>query len=79
MNNRWVWQVLIAIDQFINAIFGGYADETLSSRAHRQQNKKWYWFVLRRFIDLIFFFEKDHCRNAWESENERAHLPHSFR
>lgn len=30
-------QLLIAIDQVLNALLGGMADETLSARAHRQR------------------------------------------
>ena len=33
-------QVAIAFDQLINTLLGGYADETLSARAHRMRVKK---------------------------------------
>lgn len=36
-------QVLIAIDHLANTVFNGYADETLSSRAHRRQHKNRFW------------------------------------
>ena len=37
-------QIAIAFDQLINAVLGGYADETLSARAHRMRVKKQrYW------------------------------------
>ena len=32
---KWFYHVIIAIDQLFNAITGGAADETLSSRAYR--------------------------------------------
>ena len=72
-------QILIAIDQLFNALFGGWADETLSSRAWRQQHKKKHWSVLRMVIDALFFWEKDHCRKAYESELDRTQLPPAFR
>ena len=72
------FQVLVAVDQLINTFFGGMADETLSSRAHRlkiERNRKW----MSAIINVIFFFQKDHCKTAYESEVEREHLPTSFR
>ena len=32
---RWCYHNVIAIDQLFNALIGGAADETLSSRAYR--------------------------------------------
>lgn len=70
-------QVLIAIDQFVNTLIGGYADETLSSRAHRRRLRgkggvAW-------LIDHIFFWQEEHCKTAYESELERTQLPVEFR
>jgi hypothetical protein len=37
-------QNAIAFDQFLNALIGGYADETLNARAHRMRQKRQpYW------------------------------------
>lgn len=30
------FQVLVALEQFVNTLIGGWADETLSGRAHRR-------------------------------------------
>ena len=71
-------QVLIAIDQLLNAIFRGYADETLSSRAWRHYvkgDRRWPC----RLIDALLWFDKDHCRTSYESEVERRQLPPSMR
>lgn len=73
-------QVLIALDQFINALLGGWADETLSSAAYRMKVKGqpvWDWTA--RFIDWIFYKEEDHCRESYESEIHRRQLPPEFR
>lgn len=72
-------QILIAIDQLFNALFGGWADETLSSRAWRQHGRKTGWFILRIVIDSLFFREGDHCRTAYESEQDRIQIPPEFR
>ena len=72
------FQVLVAIDQLVNTLLCGYADETLSCRAHRlsiERNRKW----AEKIIDAIFFFQKDHCLRAYESEKERGHLPPCMR
>ena len=50
---KWIFQILIGIDQLTNAIAGGYADETLSSRAHRMRQKgQTYWRWTADFIDM---------------------------
>lgn len=72
------FQIAVAFDQLINTFFGGWADETLSSRAWRHKldgSRSWPAWI----IDHVFFWQKDHCRTAWESELNRAHLPPAMR
>ena len=72
------FQVLIAIDQLFNTLLGGYADETLSSRAYRlelERGRPW----ARKFVDTLLWFDKDHCKESYESEIERRQLPPSMR
>lgn len=72
------FQVMVAVDQLINTFLGGWADETLSARAWRHKldgSRSWPAWV----IDHLFFWQKDHCRTAWQSELDRAHLPPSLR
>lgn len=74
-----VGQVAIAIDQLINALLGGYADETLSARAHRMRVKKQpYWGWTANMIDRGFFWQKAHCEAAYKAEQQRKHLPAEF-
>ncbi len=77
----WLLQLLIAIDQLINALIGGWADETLSSRAWRMARESNGWITVRNWIDLIFriFGERDHCLNSYMSEKLRAHVPPELR
>lgn len=63
-------QVLIAVDQLVNALLGGYADETLSSRAYRERRE-----TLVKIIDGIFFWEEKHCFSAYMSERKRLQAP----
>ena len=65
---------LIAFDQLVNALLWGWPDETLSSRC-------WRWELMgkhtwpRKVVDMLFFFDKDHCRTSFESERGGRHLP----
>lgn len=71
-------QILIAADQLMNTILGGWADETLSSRC-------WRWSVSgrrdwpRKIVDALLFFDKDHCRESFESERLRLQCPPELR
>lgn len=70
--------VFIGIDQLINAILGGWPDETLSSASYRMDRdgiRSW----PRKLIDGLFFWEKDHCKNSYESERLRRQLPPELR
>ena len=70
--------ILIALDQLLNAIFHGWPDETLSSRA-------WRWDVVgkrswpRKLIDAVFFWAPEHCRESYEHERDGRHLPPEMR
>lgn len=70
--------VLIALDQLINALAGGWPDETISSRA-------WRWELAgvrswpRCVIDRLFFWEREHCRESYESERTGRQLPPELR
>lgn len=74
-------QGLIAFDQWINAaFFNGWADETLSARAWRnsmQFNVK--WRRIQRYIDQLFFWQKNHCHFSYVSEQKRLQLPPAYR
>jgi len=72
-------QVLIAIDQLFNAMFGGWADETLSARCWRKRNDGQGWEAAYRLIDLLFFWQHQHCRQSYESEQKRRQLPAEYR
>jgi len=72
-------QVLVALDQLVNAMLGGYADETLSARAYRRQQDSRGWAVARRVIDAMFFWESAHCEDAFVAEVVRRHMPEKYR
>ena len=81
----WGLQVGIAVDQLLNAILNGYADETLSCRSYRMWVKKKPIGKLMPIIDFIFKWQTirsdaiGHCHNAYLNEKERLGLPPEMR
>ncbi|SUA63205.1 Uncharacterised protein [Oligella urethralis] len=73
------YQIPIAIDQLFNTLLAGHADETLSARAWRMQHLKKRWALMRRMIDLLFFWQEDHCYQSYLSEKERKHYPEYYK
>ena len=77
-------QVLIALDQLVNVLFGGYADETMSSRAYRMSERHdtgvfgWRWRVCATVINFLFR-DPEHCFKAYQSERIGKQLPPEFR
>jgi len=49
---KYLKNILIAIDQGFNALIGGDPDETISSRAAKNQHK-WYWRWIGYFLEWI--------------------------
>ena len=72
-----VKNLLISFDQGINCIVWikndgfGAPDETLSARAWRLRNQSNAW----KRIDVIMFFDPEHCRASYDSEMNRKQLP----
>lgn len=72
-------QIAIALDQLINALLCGGADETLSARAHRMRAKGHkYWGWTADAIDRLFFWQAGHCFAAYKREQERRDLPGEY-
>ena len=72
---RYVWNLLIALDQFCNAIVGGSPDETMSSRFGKwsllnsnketDKRKRYIACVICWFLDKL---ETDHCKKSIEND-----------
>jgi len=54
---------LEAFSRFLNVMIGGSEYESLSARAYRAGNEKW--------INWIFFWQKNHCRGAYNNGLKR--------
>ena len=70
----YILNILIAFDQFVNVLFLGQPDETISSRAWRCKDANSFWRMMHSLINKLFFFQKDHCHKAYLAELERKHI-----
>jgi hypothetical protein len=62
---KYIYNILIAIDQLFNTIFGGDPDETISSRLGKNYRDTW----MEKFVDWLFRKKtSNHCENAIESD-----------
>jgi len=75
----YLHNLAIAIDQLFHALIGGHADETLSASAYRNRNKSKAWNWLYNTLNLIFFWEDNHCYLSYYNEINRKHLPEEYR
>ena len=61
------------LSRMLNAIiFGGSTAQTLSARAYLDGRDSRLWAGIGRAINVLFFWQEDHIRAAWEQEVERA-------
>ena len=70
----YLLNILISFDQLVNVLFLGQPDETISSRAWRCKDANSFWKFMHSLINKLFFFQKDHCFNAYLAELERKHI-----
>ncbi len=70
---KYAWNLIIAVDQLVNAILFGDPDETISSRAAKHLGHRDGWHWLARALDWI---DPGHSKNALEEdEGKDALLP----
>lgn len=63
---RYLWNILIGIDQLANTLAGGDPDETISSRiGKRRDGNERFW---ARIVDRLFFWQSDHTRKSIEPD-----------
>lgn len=78
----YAYHNLIAIDQLLNTLTGGAADETLSSRAYRgavlKEHPRKRWRVIHILINAVFF-DRNHCKESYFSEVYRRQYTDDFK
>lgn len=63
---KYIFNILIALDQLLNAIFGGDPDETMSSRLGKDRDRgRIVGCVLCKILDI---FDPDHCTKSIERD-----------
>lgn len=69
---QYLLNILISLDQFVNTLFCGDPDETISSRTGKYiRRNSGSWFA-RRLHAFLNFFERDHCiKSIEEDEGEK--------
>jgi len=60
---RYIKRVGIAFSIFINVVLGGHSGQTFSARNHQWKKDKKYNIVF--LIDIIIFWDRDHCMHSW--------------
>lgn len=67
MVKKYIWNLLIAIDQLFNTIFAGDPDETVSSRMGKHIAKHDCPFCIF-MCGLLNLIQKDHCIKSIEKD-----------
>jgi hypothetical protein len=74
---KYLRNVIVALDQLLNAITGGDEDETISSRLGKCQKKGNYFCVILCWVltHVVFFWQKKpHCLDNIEEDEGRNEL-----
>lgn len=64
---KYIKNILVSIDQLVNAILGGDPDETISSRLGKYRHKKYVYYIYK-LVNFLFFWDNKHCESAIEAD-----------
>lgn len=64
---RYLWNILISLDQLANTILGGDPDETISSRMGKNVAKRNCPFC-NFMCKMLNIIDKDHCQKSIEPD-----------
>jgi hypothetical protein len=71
---KYIMNLLVSLDQFVNTVAGGDPDETISSRAAKAEAEGKRWGCI--LCGLLNRIQKDHCKRSLEpDEGARAIIP----
>lgn len=72
-SGRRGWRLAVGYDQLGNVAAGGDEDEVFSARCWRLRDRPEYarWVRVIDWIFLTLAGERDHCRAAWEGEQQK--------
>lgn len=66
----YIYNMLIAIDQLLNAVMFGDPDESISERVGRRWPESW----VARIINGLFFWQKNHVMESLEGDEGKDDL-----
>ena len=67
---KYIYNVLVGFDMFMNTIFGGLPDETISAHAGRMEKRDSYWAIaLSAILDRL---QPHHVEDAIVGDEKRA-------
>jgi hypothetical protein len=76
---RRILNLLIALDQLawvLLTLGNGMPDETISAALYRMELQgKWAGRLFRPVVDVLFWFDDEHCYHSWKAEISKAQLP----
>jgi hypothetical protein len=67
-------ELTAAFSQLFNAFLAGNRDQSFSSRSFEGEQAGVWWCKLSRpMVDMLLFWQPNHCYNAYHSDNERTY------
>lgn len=57
---KYLYNLLVACDQWLNTLLGGDEDMCISSRLALNHYDSW----LRKTVDWLFFYHQHHCQRS---------------
>jgi hypothetical protein len=74
---RAVWRLAPFLVAFVSRVFNvvffkGDPYQTFSARCHMEAPNSAKWDRRRRFVNKVYFWQTDHCRQARKDEIDRA-------
>ena len=68
----YLTRVAACLSQGINCVLlGGSPDQTVSARAYVNRTNT-VWALVYRIINVVFFWQEDHCRSSHQSDVDFA-------
>ena len=64
---QYLSNVVYSLDQLVNTLLGGFADESLSARSFRLSSTYRAWYIIMVIINTVFM-NPNHCKHAFEHE-----------
>jgi hypothetical protein len=61
----YLWNLLEATSQWLNALLGGNPNITISAHAYLRR-EHWPWRY--KLINRLFWWQEDHCKLSWASD-----------